>query len=421
MSSYFPRKQTSQTPHLPIQTKRWRRWRNALILVLAGMGSVSCAQGSISPPTDSQPQKESSKQQQQGEVSPTAQNSTARNVPIPTTGDRNFIVNAVNSVGKAVVRIDATRTVTDLPEFFQDPFFRRFFGDNLPTPKRKEQGTGSGFLINRDGYLLTNAHVVRNASDVSITLKDGRTFDGQVIGADSVTDVAVVKVDGENLPSVTLGNSEKIQPGQWAIAIGNPLGLENTVTAGIISATGRSSSEVGVPEKRVGFIQTDAAINPGNSGGPLIDASGEVIGMNTAIIRGAQGLGFAIPINTVKRIADELIATGKVEHPFIGIRMVTIDDEIRQRINSDPNSPIEVTVDQGVLILQVVPNSPAAQAGLQPGDIIQQMEGQTIKDAEKVQQIVQKKEIGADLTMQVLRDGETRSITLQPVPLPQQD
>lgn len=406
-----------------MKTKRWRRWRNALILVLAGMGSVSCTQSSISPPGDSQSQEDSSKQQQQAETSPnTQQNSTARNVPIPSTGDSNFIVNAVDSVGKAVVRIDATRTVKpELPEFLKDPFFRRFFGDNLPTPEREEEGTGSGFLINRDGYLLTNAHVVKNATDVRITLKDGRTFDGQVVGADSVTDVAVVKVDGENLPSVTLGNSEKIQPGQWAIAIGNPLGLENTVTAGIISATGRSSSEVGVPEKRVGFIQTDAAINPGNSGGPLIDASGEVIGMNTAIIRGAQGLGFAIPINTVKRIADELIATGKVEHPFIGIRMVTIDDEIRQRINSDPSSPIEVTAEQGVLILQIVPNSPAAQAGLRPGDIIRQMEGQTIEDAEMVQQIVQKKEIGADLTMQVLRDGETRKITLQPAPLPQQE
>ncbi len=406
-----------------MKTKRWRRWRNALILVLAGMGSVSCTQSSISPPGDSQSQEDSSKQQQQAETSPnTQQNSTARNVPIPSTGDSNFIVNAVDSVGKAVVRIDATRTVKpELPEFFQEPFFRRFFGDNLPTPEREEEGTGSGFLINRDGYLLTNAHVVKNATDVSISLKDGRTFDGQVVGTDSVTDVAVVKVDGENLPSVTLGNSEKIQPGQWAIAIGNPLGLENTVTAGIISATGRSSSEVGVPEKRVGFIQTDAAINPGNSGGPLIDASGEVIGMNTAIIRGAQGLGFAIPINTVKRIADELIATGKVEHPFIGIRMVTIDDEIRQRINSDPSSPIEVTAEQGVLILQIVPNSPAAQAGLRPGDIIRQMEGQTIEDAEMVQQIVQKKEIGADLTMQVLRDGETRKITLQPAPLPQQE
>ncbi|WP_071518567.1 HhoA/HhoB/HtrA family serine endopeptidase [Geitlerinema sp. PCC 9228] len=420
MSSSFAEKPTNPTPHP--QTKWWR-WRNAFILILAGIGSVSCAQSSISPQAESQTQQNQPTQQPTTEASPNSQKADVRNTPpLPSSDNRNFIVNAVNSVGKAVVRIDATRTVTpDLPEFFQDPFFRRFFGENLPTPKRKEEGTGSGFLINRDGYLLTNAHVVRNATDVSVTLKDGRTLSGKVVGADSVTDVAVVKVDGENLPSVQLGNSDDIQPGQWAIAIGNPLGLDNTVTVGIISATGRSSSEVGVPDKRVGFIQTDAAINPGNSGGPLINGAGEVIGMNTAIIRGAQGLGFAIPINTVKQIADELIATGEVQHPFIGIRMITIDEEIRQRINSDPNSPIEVNVSEGVLILEVVPNSPAAQAGLQPGDIIQQMEGQAIEGAEKVQQIVQNTEIGADLSVEVLRDGETVNLTLQPAPLPSQE
>src|SRR5919202_1353056 len=164
-----------------------------------------------------------------------------------------------------------------------------------------ERGTGSGFVIGGDGVILTNAHVVEGADTVNVTLKDGRSFQGQVLGADKVTDVAVVKIEANNVPVVAIGNSDKLLSGEWAIAIGNPLGLDNSVTAGIISATGRSSSDVGVPDKRIGFIQTDAAINPGNSGGPLLNASGEVIGMNTAIIQGAQGLGFAIPINTAKR------------------------------------------------------------------------------------------------------------------------
>ncbi len=206
-------------------------------------------------------------------------------------------------MGSAVVRIDSARTVTSqVPEEFSDPFLRRFFGDALPQPEQRvERGSGSGFIINASGQILTNSHVVDGADQVTVTLKDGRSFDGKVLGEDGVTDVAVIQINAQSLPTLTLGNSSDLQPGEAVIAIGNPLGLNNTVTSGIISATDRSSTDIGASDKRVDYLQTDAAINPGNSGGPLLNARGEAIGMNTAIIQGAQGLGFAIPINTVKK------------------------------------------------------------------------------------------------------------------------
>lgn len=223
-------------------------------------------------------------------------------------GDPNFVVGVVQKVGPAVVRIDSSRTISQSPDDSEDPLIRRFFGDRTPEPRQRvERGSGSGFIINSNGQILTNSHVVDGADSVTVTLKDGRTIKGKVMGEDQVTDVAVIQIDTSNLPTVALGNSETLQPGEAVIAIGNPLGLNNTVTSGILSATGRSSSDIGATDKRVDYIQTDAAINPGNSGGPLLNARGEVIGMNTAIIKGAQGLGFAIPINTAQRIAQQLI------------------------------------------------------------------------------------------------------------------
>ncbi|WP_254567003.1 HhoA/HhoB/HtrA family serine endopeptidase [Oscillatoria sp. HE19RPO] len=332
----------------------------------------------------------------------------------------NFIVEAVEKVGPAVVRIDAARTVTqDIPDAFRDPFFRRFFGQAPMEPQeRVERGTGSGFIISDDGQILTNAHVINGADTVSVVLKDGRSFEGTVLGEDPISDVAVVKIEATELPKATLGNSEQLQPGEWAIAIGNPLGLDNSVTAGIVSATGRSSRDVGVPDKRVGFIQTDAAINPGNSGGPLLNSRGEVIGMNTAIISGAQGLGFAIPIQTAQAIAQQLITTGKVQHPFLGIEMVTITPELQQELNTDPNSPMQLSVDSGVLIVRVSADSPAERAGLRAGDVIQRMENQEISQSDRVQQIVQGSQVGNALELQINRDGQTLNITVEPGEMP---
>jgi Do/DeqQ family serine protease len=341
--------------------------------------------------------------------------------PVPQ-GDENFIARAVEKVGPAVVRIDASRTVTtQRPAIFNDPFFKQFFGAELPQSQtRVERGTGSGFVISNDGTILTNAHVVDGADTVTVLLKDGRSLQGKVLGQDNLTDVAVIKIQASNLPVVQMGNSDQLRPGEWAIAIGNPLGLDNTVTAGIISATGRTSGDVGVPDKRVGFIQTDAAINPGNSGGPLLNQYGQVIGMNTAIISGgAQGLSFAIPIKTAQRIATQLIATGKVDHPFLGIQMTSLSPELKQRLSADRSSTFKLQDDSGVLVYQVLPNSPASKVGIKPGDVIKKINGQEITKASQVQQTVDDTAVGKSLQLEMKRNGQVINLAVQPEPIPQ--
>ncbi|MBE9008187.1 trypsin-like peptidase domain-containing protein [Fortiea sp. LEGE XX443] len=342
--------------------------------------------------------------------------------PIVAGTDPTFVTQVVNKVGPAVVRINSSRTVrTRLPQEFNDPFFRRFFGSELPqTQQRVQQGTGSGFIISGHGQILTNAHVVDGADMVAVTLKDGRTFQGKVLGKDGLTDVAVVKIQANNLPTVALGNSERLQPGDWAIAIGNPLGLDNTVTTGIISATGRSSNQIGAPDKRVEFLQTDAAINPGNSGGPLLNARGEVIGMNTAIIQRAQGLGFAIPIHTAQRIANQLIATGKVQHPYLGIQMIGLTPQLKQNINSNPNSGLRIVEDKGVLVVQVMPNSPAAKAGIRAGDVIQKLNGNAVTEPSSVQKAVDNSQVGGDVRLELRRQGQTLNLSVRPGTFPSQ-
>ncbi|MGI0486309.1 HhoA/HhoB/HtrA family serine endopeptidase [Pantanalinema rosaneae CENA516] len=337
-----------------------------------------------------------------------------------SNNNANFIALAVEQVGPAVVRIDAARRVSsDLPDAMRNPFFRRFFGDDMPMPReRVERGTGSGFILANDGRILTNAHVVAGTDLVEVTLKDGRSFEGKVVGADPVTDVAVVKIEATGLPTAKLGRSETLIPGQWAIAIGNPLGLDNTVTAGIISATGRSSFQVGVPDKRVSFIQTDAAINPGNSGGPLLNDQGEVIGVNTAIRADAQGLGFAIPIETAQRVAEQLFEKGKVEHPFLGIQMVDLTAAIRKELSQDSNFRLKINQDDGVLVVRVIENSPAAQAGFQEGDIIQKIDGNEVKTAADVQQKVEGTAIGEVLQVEIIRNGQPQTLQVKPGAFP---
>jgi Do/DeqQ family serine protease len=338
--------------------------------------------------------------------------------------NNNFIVAAVQKVGPAVVRIDSSRTVkSEGSSLLEDPFFRRFFGDDSApsqAPDQTERGSGSGFVLRKDGVILTNAHVVEGADQVRVKLKDGRSFSGKVMGQDPLTDVAVVKIEAANLPIVTIGNSDKLQPGEWAIAIGNPLGLDNSVTVGIISATGRRSSEVGVSDKRIGFIQTDAAINPGNSGGPLLNGQGEVIGMNTAIIGNAQGLGFAIPINNAAQLAQQLMTSGRVVHPYLGIQMVDLTPEVAEKINADPNSGIKLGVTKGVLIARVVPKSPAATAGLRSGDVILKVGGKAVASGEDVQQQVEKSKVGQALTLDINRSGKALSLSVKPGEFPKE-
>jgi S1-C subfamily serine protease len=344
---------------------------------------------------------------------PQLQNNSSKNV--------NFIAQAVEKVGPAVVRIDASRELTSsLPEKFTQPFFRRFFGEsNSSFPDKIERGTGSGFILSSDGRLMTNAHVVEGSKIVKVTLKDGQIYEGQVIGIDPITDVAVLKIEATNLPIVTIGDAETLTPGEWAIAIGNPLGLDNTVTVGIISAIDRSSSQVGVPDKRVRFIQTDAAINPGNSGGPLLNSQGEVIGINTAIRADAQGLGFAIPIETAQRIANQLFAKGKADHPYLGIHMVNLSPETKETINRQKELNFKITEERGVLIVKVIPNSPAAKAGLKQGDTIIKVEGKAVDNSLQVQEQVEISEIGKALKLEVVRDGKTKIIAVKPSIFPE--
>ncbi len=336
------------------------------------------------------------------------------------SGDPNFVVSVVQQVGPSVVRIDTSKTVSSsVPDELNDPFFRRFFGNGVPNQprERRESGNGSGFIINSNGEILTNAHVVDGADRVTVKLKDGREFDGQVLGEDPVTDVAIVKINADSLPTVSLGDSDSLQPGEAVIAIGNPLGLNYTVTSGIISAIGRSSTDIGAPDKRVDYLQTDAAINPGNSGGPLLSASGQVIGMNTAIIKGAQGIGFAIPVNTIKRISQELIAKGRVDHPYLGVQMVTLTPDVKQKLNGELGTP-SISADKGVLLIRIMRGSPASQGGLKAGDVIVSIDKQRVTNNEDVQRLVEKSKIGQPLSIEVERNGKTVNLAVRPAPLP---
>lgn len=359
-------------------------------------------------------------------TAPSEPSSSTASLPVLELGDRNgatnpnFIAKAVERVGPAVVRIDAARTIVNqqLPNSIPEPF-RDFFDNEMPIPEERiEQGTGSGFILTKDGHIVTNAHVVEGASRVTVTLKDGREFDGEVVGVDPVTDVAAIKINANDLPVVVVGSAENLTPGQWAIAIGNPLGLDNTVTAGIISATGRTSMQVGVPDRRVRFIQTDAAINPGNSGGPLLNDKGEVIGVNTAIRANAQGLGFAIPIETARRVAEQLFANGRVQHPYLGIQMVELTPTLKAKLNQEEELDFQVTAEQGVLIVDVVGGSPAAAAGLKPGDVVLKVGGTPVLTASDVQERVEASQIGQPLAVEIDRQGKSLSVQVSPSDLP---
>ena len=335
------------------------------------------------------------------------------------TGANNFVSAAVIRTGPAVVRIDTETVVTrQLNPFFDDPFFRDFFGQQLRPripQERRITGQGSGFIIDKSGIILTNAHVVSNADKVTVTLKDGRTFNGKVKGTDEVTDLAVVGIDtkGNMIPVAKLGDSDNLKVGNWAIAVGNPVGLDNTVTLGIISTIGRSAAQAGIPDKRLDFIQTDAAINPGNSGGPLLNGLGEVIGINTAIRADAMGIGFAIPINKAKALQKALVSGQQVPHPYIGVQMVNITPEIARENNRNPNSPIIIAEVEGILVIQVVPDSPAAKAKLRRGDVIIAVNNQPVKDGGDLQKIVEETGINTNLKLKLYRGDRLMELTVK--------
>ena len=404
---------------MKIQSSIWKKATSSLSLLLLGGGIALSGSYLINSPESfakvgKDPTTPTVAETPSGEVAKEQSPETAIALP------QNYVSNVVNQVGDSVVRIDASRKVaTNVPATFNDPFFRQFFGSQIPKIPNEQiqRGLGSGFVVTSDGLILTNAHVVEGSDKVKVTLKDGRTYEGEVMGTDSLTDLAVIKIAAEELPAVAFADSDQLQPGEWAIAIGNPLGLDNTVTTGIVSATGRTSAQVGIADKRVSFIQTDAAINPGNSGGPLLNAKGEVIGINTAIIQNAQGLGFAIPVNAARDIAEELIAKGKVDHPYLGIQMTTITPELKQELKRQKN--LDVNSESGILVVEVFPNSPAHKAGLKSGDVIQEIEGEEIIQADQVQQAVAKTDIGEKLSLGLLRDEKQLKIDVGVGILPQ--
>jgi len=330
---------------------------------------------------------------------------------------QSFVADAVRRSGPAVVTIDTERTVVVpgrqvMPSFpFMDPLLRQFFGlpqggGAIPPSQRTERGQGSGFIYDPSGLLLTNAHVVEGSTRVMVGLSDGRRVEGTVVGADRVTDLAVVRLGGGGAwPVAPLGNSEALQVGDWVIAVGNPFGLDQTVTLGIVSSLNRNAAKLGITDKRLELIQTDAAINPGNSGGPLLDADGAVVGINTLVRSGpGAGLGFAIPINRARSIAQQLVSKGSVSHAMIGVGL----DAVRS------SSGAQAT---GALVRSVMPAGPAARAGLRVGDVITSAADQQVRDPAQLTQLVERNGVGRSMELTVQRQGQTLRLQVTPVEL----
>jgi Do/DeqQ family serine protease len=320
-------------------------------------------------------------------------------------------VTVVEKALPAVVFIDVRKRSGPDPDEPQDELFRRFFGEGGRQP-RTLPSSGSGFIIDREGRILTNNHVVRDASDITVTLNDKRTFKAKVVGADPETDVAVIKIEAENLPVLPLGDSDRIRVGDWAIAMGNPLGeLRGSVTVGIISAQGRSNLNIwgGTPSYQ-DFIQTDASINFGNSGGPLCNIRGEVIGINTAINPSGQGIGFAIPVNLARHVAEQLVAHGEVKRAWLGVQLAELTPEMAEGFG--------IRVDRGVVIQEVLKDQPAERAGLKRNDVIVEFEGLPVADVQKFRLKVADMPIGKKVNLVVLRDGKRVPLTMTLGPRP---
>lgn len=306
----------------------------------------------------------------------------------------------VQKAGPAVVKIETEiKTQGRYDPFFNDPFFRDFFGDFFESRPEVRSGLGSGFFISKDGYIVTNDHVVRGASKINVYLSNKQEpYEAELIGSDEQLDLAVLKINaGSNLPYLEFGDTNELEVGSWVIAIGNPYGLDHTVTVGVISAKGRPITIDGNQFKDL--LQTDASINPGNSGGPLINLQGKVIGINTAINAQAQGIGFAIPSSTVTQVLDQLISSGKVIRPWLGVYMQAVTEDIAEYFGLEKP--------EGALINEVAEDSPAQKAGLQRGDIILEYNEKKIKDPESLKEEVLKTKIGAKVVLLIYRNGNT--------------
>ncbi|MRR37717.1 Do family serine endopeptidase, partial [bacterium] len=325
-----------------------------------------------------------------------------KEVPRDIMATQQAFVELVKKVTPSVVNISTiSRKKIEQPFFEFSPFFGEFFGDGRPR-YRRDTSLGSGFIINKSGYIVTNDHVVRDAESIQVKLSNEDVYDGRIVGRDPKTDIAVIKIDArEELPVAVLADSDKLQVGQWAIAIGNPFGLDRTVTVGVVSATGRSNMGIETYED---FIQTDASINPGNSGGPLLNVHGEVIGINTAIVAAGQGIGFAIPVNMAKQIVTQLVTKGSVTRGWLGVSIQPVTEDIAKEFG--------LTKARGVLVADVMEGSPAAKGGIRQGDIILGFAGTEIKDAQHLQRVVADTAPGKTVQVTVFRGRREVKLTL---------
>ena len=346
--------------------------------------------------------------------------SVIKEVLVPDRGSlaaQSAFVKVAEQITPAVVNISTVstrkgKTPGDLfRPFGHDPFFHDFFDRFFEGPPKGHRQTslGSGLIVDRAGYILTNNHVIKDADQIMVKLASQQEHKAKVIGADPKTDLAVIRiVVNQNLPAADLGNSDGLRVGEWAIAVGNPFGLDHTVTVGVISATGRSDVGIATYEN---FIQTDASINPGNSGGPLLNIKGEVIGINTAIVASGQGIGFAIPINMAKKIVDDLVKKGKVTRGWLGVGIQPLTPELSHSFDLPSAS-------EGVLVNRIMPQSPAEVAGLREGDIITTLDGQKISDPRQLQRMAADLPVGKMIEVGVIRDGKPMSVRLKVGELP---
>ncbi len=333
-------------------------------------------------------------------------------------------VQVAEKVTPAVVNINSSKKEVagpsggDIEQFFRHYPFREFFGDRAPDElfkrfkkdgnedrSHRQFGMGSGVIVDPTGYILTNSHVVKDADEIKVTLADKRTFTAKIVGIDPESDIALIKIDAKDLPIAKIGDSSKLHVGEIVIAVGNPFGLNQTVTQGIISAQGRTNMGILDYED---FIQTDAAINPGNSGGPLVNISGEVIGINTAIASrsgGYQGIGFAIPSNSAKLIMDDLRTEGKVRRGLLGVNIQAVDESLAKSFGRKDTD--------GALVSQVIPGSPAEKAGVKPGDIIVTFNGQPVKDHSHLKNLVGREKPNSSAKLTVFRDGKTMDLNVK--------
>ncbi len=330
-------------------------------------------------------------------------------------GSDSPFVQVAEIVTPAVVNISTVSTSKGrsagdtFKPFGDDPFFRDFFDrffEGMPR-RRQQKSLGSGLIIEKSGLILTNNHVIKDADEITVRFSNNEETKGKVVGTDPKTDLAVIRVSApKDLPVVKLGNSDQLRVGEWAIAIGNPFGLDHTLTVGVISATGRS--EVGITAYE-NFIQTDASINPGNSGGPLLNIRGEVVGINTAIVASGQGIGFAIPINLARKVMDDLVKRGKVTRGWLGVGVQPLTPELAKSFGVSG---------EGILVNQVMPKSPAEAAGIKVGDVILEVGGKTVKDARELQRVIADAEVGKPLQVKILREKSQQSLTVQIAEMP---